>query len=271
MQNNVLTPGLADAMVRVAESAAIAASKLVGRGDEKKADAAAVDAMRTAFNLVNFRGRVVIGEGERDEAPMLYIGEEVGTGTGPEIDIALDPLEGTTLTAKAMSNALAVLAIAPYVRAIARRYLGHGEDTEDAVQEVLMVVHGIRHTFERGRPFKPWLGTIASRRCIDLLRRRAHRARHEMADEIDVEFHAHGDPGPEDTLTREQDARRVRGAVDALPPRQRDAIALLRLQELSLNEAAETSKQTVGSLKVACHRAIGALQRTLAGKDHPHD
>ena len=162
-------------------------------------------------------------------------------------------------------------AIAPYVRAIARRYLGHGEDTEDAVQEVLMVVHGIRHTFERGRPFKPWLGTIASRRCIDLLRRRAHRARHEMADEIDVEFHAHGDPGPEDTLTREQDARRVRGAVDALPPRQRDAIALLRLQELSLNEAAETSKQTVGSLKVACHRAIGALQRTLAGKDHPHD
>jgi len=113
MKNSVLTPGLADAMVRVAESAAIAASKMVGRGDEKKADAAAVDAMRTAFNQVEFKGRVVIGEGERDEAPMLYIGEEVGTGNGPEIDIALDPLEGTTLTAKAMSNALAVLAIAP--------------------------------------------------------------------------------------------------------------------------------------------------------------
>jgi fructose-1,6-bisphosphatase II / sedoheptulose-1,7-bisphosphatase len=113
MKNSVLTPSLADAMVRVAESAAIAASKLVGRGDEKKADAAAVDAMRTAFNQVEFKGRVVIGEGERDEAPMLYIGEEVGTGNGPEIDIALDPLEGTTLTAKAMANALAVLAIAP--------------------------------------------------------------------------------------------------------------------------------------------------------------
>lgn len=162
-------------------------------------------------------------------------------------------------------------AIVPYVRAIARRYLGHGEDTEDAVQEVLMVVHGIRHTFERGRPFKPWLGTIASRRCIDLLRRRAHRARHEMADEIDVDFHANGDPGPEDNFTREQDARRVRTAVDELPPRQRDAIALLRLQELSLNEAAEHSKQTVGSLKVACHRAIGTLQRALTGKDTPHD
>ena len=113
MTQNILIPNLADAMVRVTEKAAIAAEALAGRGDEKAADAAAVDAMRTAFNAVDFKGRVVIGEGERDEAPMLYIGEEVGTGQGPEIDIALDPLEGTTLTAKAMSNALAVLAIAP--------------------------------------------------------------------------------------------------------------------------------------------------------------
>ncbi|MEM6651638.1 MAG: class II fructose-bisphosphatase [Pseudomonadota bacterium] len=113
MKESVLIPHLADAMVRVTEKAAIAAEALAGRGDEKAADAAAVDAMRTAFNQVDFQGRVVIGEGERDEAPMLYIGEEVGTGSGPEIDIALDPLEGTTLTAKAMANALAVLAIAP--------------------------------------------------------------------------------------------------------------------------------------------------------------
>lgn len=113
MSESILIPHLADAMVRVTEKAAIAAETLVGRGDEKAADAAAVDAMRTAFNAVDFQGRVVIGEGERDEAPMLYIGEEVGTGKGPAIDIALDPLEGTTLTAKAMSNALAVLAIAP--------------------------------------------------------------------------------------------------------------------------------------------------------------
>lgn len=113
MSESILIPHLADAMVRVTEKAAIAAETLAGRGDEKAADAAAVDAMRTAFNAVDFQGRVVIGEGERDEAPMLYIGEEVGTGNGPEIDIALDPLEGTTLTAKAMANALAVLAIAP--------------------------------------------------------------------------------------------------------------------------------------------------------------
>ena len=113
MTRSVLVPHLADAMVRVTELAAIAAQKLAGLGDEKSADQAAVDAMRTAFNSVDFKGRIVIGEGERDEAPMLYIGEEVGTGNGPEIDIALDPLEGTTLTAKAMSNALAVLAISP--------------------------------------------------------------------------------------------------------------------------------------------------------------
>ena len=101
-------------MVRVTEYAAIAASRLVGRGDEKAADAAAVEAMRDALNRLAFDGTVVIGEGERDEAPMLFIGEKVGSaiGTGPKIDIALDPLEGTTITAKAGPDALAVLAIA---------------------------------------------------------------------------------------------------------------------------------------------------------------
>jgi fructose-1,6-bisphosphatase II / sedoheptulose-1,7-bisphosphatase len=101
-------------MVRVTEAAAIAASKLIGRGDEKAADSAAVEAMRAALNELPFDGTVVIGEGERDEAPMLYIGEKVGSaqGSGPRIDIALDPLEGTTLTANAGPNALAVLAIA---------------------------------------------------------------------------------------------------------------------------------------------------------------
>ncbi len=101
-------------MVRVTEAAAIAASRLVGRGDEKAADHAAVEAMRKAFDTLYMDGTVVIGEGERDEAPMLFIGEKVGgaQGTGPKIDIALDPLEGTTITAKAGPNALAVLAAA---------------------------------------------------------------------------------------------------------------------------------------------------------------
>src|SRR6185312_3645621 len=98
--------------VRVTEAAALAASRLMGRGNEKEADQAAVDAMRKALNGLTIDGTVVIGEGERDEAPMLYIGEKVGTGHGPKIDIALDPLEGTTITAKGGQNALAVIAMA---------------------------------------------------------------------------------------------------------------------------------------------------------------
>ena len=108
--NNKMDRNIALEAVRVTEAAALAASKMVGRGDEKAADAAAVDAMRDALNSLSITGRVVIGEGERDEAPMLYIGEEVGAG-GPEVDIALDPLEGTTITAKGGQNALAVMAM----------------------------------------------------------------------------------------------------------------------------------------------------------------
>lgn len=98
-------------VARVTESAAIAAARLRGRGDEKAADGAAVDAMRRELGKVHIKGRVVIGEGEMDESPMLYIGEEVGIGDGPEVDIAVDPLEGTTICAKGGPNALAVLAI----------------------------------------------------------------------------------------------------------------------------------------------------------------
>ncbi len=112
MSSLVLDRALVMEAVRVTEAAAIAAWALAGRGDEKAADQAAVDAMRTALNELPIDGVIVIGEGERDEAPMLYIGEKVGRG-GPRIDIALDPLEGTTLTAKAMANALAVMAWAP--------------------------------------------------------------------------------------------------------------------------------------------------------------
>jgi fructose-1,6-bisphosphatase II / sedoheptulose-1,7-bisphosphatase len=110
--NQTMDRNLALEAVRVTEAAALAASRLMGRGDEKAADQAAVDAMRTALNGLTIDGTVVIGEGERDEAPMLYIGEKVGTGHGPKIDIALDPLEGTTITAKGGQNALAVIAMA---------------------------------------------------------------------------------------------------------------------------------------------------------------
>src|SRR6476659_475646 len=113
-ESQVLDRVLVLEMVRVTEAAAIEASRLIGRGDEKAADHAAVEAMRAALNELPMDGTVVIGEGERDEAPMLFIGEKVGSaqGSGPKIDIALDPLEGTTITAKAGPNSLAVLAIA---------------------------------------------------------------------------------------------------------------------------------------------------------------
>ncbi|WP_417209495.1 class II fructose-bisphosphatase [Antarctobacter sp.] len=107
--DRMLSLGLA----RVAEQAAIASADWIGRGDEKAADQAAVNAMRDQLNKLDIKGVVVIGEGERDEAPMLYIGEEVGNGNGPGVDIALDPLEGTTLTAKDMPNALTVIAMGP--------------------------------------------------------------------------------------------------------------------------------------------------------------
>ena len=107
--DRMLSLGLA----RVSEAAAHASALWIGRGDEKAADQAAVNAMRDQLNMLDIKGVVVIGEGERDEAPMLFIGEEVGTGNGPDVDIALDPLEGTTLTAKDMPNALTVIAMAP--------------------------------------------------------------------------------------------------------------------------------------------------------------
>ncbi len=109
--NKILDRNLTIEAVRVTEAAAIAASELSGMADEKAADQAAVDAMRTAFNKLDIDGTVVIGEGERDEAPMLYIGEKVGTGKGPKVDIALDPLEGTTICAKLAPGALAVMAL----------------------------------------------------------------------------------------------------------------------------------------------------------------
>src|SRR6059058_5574853 len=103
---------LAMELVRVTEAAAMAAGRWVGRGDKIGGDGAAVDAMRQLVSTVSMRGVVVIGEGEKDEAPMLFNGEEVGNGDGPDCDVAVDPVDGTTLTAKGMNNAISVMAVA---------------------------------------------------------------------------------------------------------------------------------------------------------------
>ncbi|MEK6948991.1 MAG: class II fructose-bisphosphatase [Nanoarchaeota archaeon] len=114
---------LALEFVRITEAAALSAGKWMGRGDERAADHAAVEAMRRMFSSISIKGTIVIGEGERDEAPMLYIGEKVGSGDGPEVDIAVDPLEGTTITAKGGNNSITVLAAAP------KGHLFHAPDT----------------------------------------------------------------------------------------------------------------------------------------------
>jgi fructose-1,6-bisphosphatase II / sedoheptulose-1,7-bisphosphatase len=113
MSDTELPANMVLSAVQVTEAAAIASWAMVGRGDEKEADRAAVESMRDTLNSLEIQGRIVIGEGERDEAPMLFIGETLGKGKGPKIDIAVDPLEGTTLAAKAMANSLAVMAWAP--------------------------------------------------------------------------------------------------------------------------------------------------------------
>ncbi len=164
--------------------------------------------------------------------------------------------------------------VTPYLRALVRRQsagsLRDSADVEDAVQDVLLVVHRIRHTYERGRAIRPWLATIASRRVIDVLRRRSQRNQHESTEEDAesvAEVCAAADGNPEGHVARAHVSRKLRQAVSALPDRQREAVELLRWQELSLDEAAAVSRQTVGALKVAFHRALKSLRLALS-KEH---
>jgi fructose-1,6-bisphosphatase II / sedoheptulose-1,7-bisphosphatase len=151
---------LALEVVRVTEAAALACSIVVGRGDEKEADRMAVDAMRRALGTINIEGTVVIGEGERDEAPMLYIGEKVGTGRGPKVDIALDPLEGTTITARGGANALAVIAMAE---------AGGFLHAPDVYMEKIAVGGGLPdHLVDLDAPVKENLKNLAKAKGADL-------------------------------------------------------------------------------------------------------
>lgn len=151
-------------------------------------------------------------------------------------------------------------AIVPYVRAIARRCLGPGADIDDAVQEVLIVVHEIRHTYEPARPFKPWLGTIASRRCIDIARQRGRRARREVYDDDTLAGLHDGAGTPEDQHAQLQQARRMRQAVDRLAPGMRDAVRQVYLDAAPVGDAPPS---TAGAIKVACHRALKTLKAAL--------
>ena len=204
------------------------------------------------------------------------IAEQMRAGLSAPSDFAADGERWAALMLLAQDGDRAAYhallkAITPYLRAITRRYLGRGEDAEDALQDVLMIVHNVRHTYERGRPIKPWIGTLASRRCIDLLRRRARRLQHEIDSGDQLDEYPESGHGPLETLTREHAAGTLRDAVAALPGRQRVAVRLLKLNELSLNEAAAQSDQSIGSLKTACHRALKSLHRTLLKQGHTHE
>lgn len=171
---------LALELVRVTEAAAMAAGRWVGRGDKNGADGVAVNAMRVMISTIGMRGTVVIGEGEKDNAPMLFNGEEVGDGTGPECDVAVDPIDGTTLTAKGMSNAVAVLAVAPRgsmydpSAVFYMDKLATGPEAADVVDIRLPVAENI-HQVAKAKGGKPGDVTVV------LLDRPRHQA---LADEI---------------------------------------------------------------------------------------
>src|SRR3989442_1212556 len=167
--------------VRLTEAAAMASARVMGRGDEKLADQVAVDAMRKAFNQLNIRGTVVIGEGERDEAPMLYIGEKVGKGDAadPEVDIALDPGGGTTITATGGPNALSVIAMADKGNLLA---------APDTYMDKIAVGSSARGAIDLNKSPSPNLRAIADRKGVyvdDLTVIILNRSRHEkLIDEV---------------------------------------------------------------------------------------
>jgi RNA polymerase sigma-70 factor (ECF subfamily) len=156
--------------------------------------------------------------------------------------------------------------IVPFLRGVARRRLRGEADVEDAVQDALLTIHQIRHTYDPSRPIRPWLAAIAERRALDRVRTVARRAgREEELTEI-LHHETLSGPGTNDGESRLQ-ARDVRAAVADLPPGQRQAIELLKLEELSLNEASARTGQSVTALKVATHRAILALRRRIVGDE----
>jgi RNA polymerase sigma-70 factor, ECF subfamily len=156
--------------------------------------------------------------------------------------------------------------ITPYVRVLASRYFREPSDAEDAVQDVLLTIHAVRHTYDPGRPFGPWLVAIANRRIIDRLRRhsRARRREVELSEEHETfspeaaNFHHEDAPADEAAL---------HAAITALPREQREAISLLKLKEMSLKEAAAASGRSISALKVATHRAINSLRKRLRQSD----
>ncbi len=180
--------------------------------------------------------------------------------------IATDPADWAALMALALGGDGAayrtlLIGITPYLRAIASRAHRNPSDAEDTVQDVLLTLHAVRHTYDASRPFKPWLAGIARHRVIDRLRALGRASAREVALELELEHGAF--PAAETNETFSFEAQDLHAAIGSLPPGQRQAVTLLKLQEKSLKEAAAVSGMSVGALKVATHRGIAALRTLL--------
>ena len=154
--------------------------------------------------------------------------------------------------------------ITPYLRSVARRHHRDSRDVEDSVQDILLTVHTIRHTYDPRRPFKPWLVAIARRRVIDRLRSqgRTRRRETELLDAHETFPAAETNP-----YEAESDGKMLRKAIESLPPGQRQAVTLVKIKEMSLKDAAAASGMSIASLKVSTHRALNNLRKILAGKN----
>ncbi|WP_306308032.1 sigma-70 family RNA polymerase sigma factor [Ralstonia sp. SET104] len=192
---------------------------------------------------------------------------------GHSSDAATSRADGTTDWSVAMAQAQGgnreayrrlLEEITPYLRAFAARYFRNRSDVEDTVQDVLLTIHAVRHTYDPARPFGPWLVAIAKRRIIDCLRRQGRIGLHETALDAELEtFFADESNLSERTV----DARVVHEAVARLPKGQREAVRMLKLEEMSLKEAAAASGMSVAALKVATHRALKTLRKLLESRD----
>jgi RNA polymerase sigma-70 factor (ECF subfamily) len=154
--------------------------------------------------------------------------------------------------------------ITPFVRNLARRQCRHPQDLEEMVQETLLTIHRVRHTYDPARPFSPWLAAITQRRAIDILRRRKRVASHESADLQTIETFPAAAANQE--LEAVRSSEEVQALLQQLPPRQREAVETLKLREMSLAEASAASGQSVGALKVNAHRALKALRALMQGR-----
>ncbi len=186
----------------------------------------------------------------------------------PTLLRATDPEEWSALMARAqMGDAAAykrlLVGVTPYLRAIASRALRQSADVEDSVQDILLTIHTVRHTYDPARPFKPWLAGIARHRLIDRLREQGRQGMREV--QIAFEHEAFAIPEREAGLA--MDRNTLQAGLAALPERQREALTLMKLREMSLAEASSRTGQSVSALKVSVHRGLKALRRLLVAKD----